>query len=83
MKTKKGQITLVDIFVFFILILVASQLLPFIGDAIAPVIAYFTANPSSTSGLNIVLLSLVGTTLIVSIILSIINKAMPPRESYR
>lgn len=79
---KKGQITLVNLFGFFLTIFVWSILAPVISDAIAPAVAYFVANPTSMTPAIIVLSNLVPFVVLLAIMLSILNTAMPPRERY-
>lgn len=79
---KKGQLTLVNVFAFFLTIFVWSILAPLISDAIAPAVAYFNANPTSITPAIIVLCNLLPFVVLLAIVLSIINTAIPPREHY-
>lgn len=79
---KKGQITLVNLFGFFLTLFVWTILAPLISDAIAPVTAYYVANPTSITPAIIVLCNLVPFVVLLAIILSILNTALPPREHY-
>lgn len=82
MNYKKGQITLVNVFGFFITIFVWAILAPLISDAIAPAVVYFNANPTSITPALIALSNLVPFVVLLSIVLSILNTALPPREHY-
>lgn len=82
-KYKKGQITLVNLFAFFITLFVWATLAPIMNDATIPVVAYFEANPNPISPAIIVLIQLLSFVVLLAIVLSIINQAIPQREGYR
>lgn len=83
MKYKKGQITLVNLFAFFLTIFVWSVIAPIMDSATVPVVEYFEANPTPISPFVIVLIQMLSFVVLLSIILSIINQAIPQREGYR
>jgi len=82
-KYKKGQITLVNLFSFVITLFVWATLAPIMNDATIPVVEYFEANPNPISPMIIVLIQLLSFVILLAIVFSIINQAIPQREGYR
>jgi hypothetical protein len=79
----EGQITLVNLFAFFLTIFVWSQLAPMIEDATLPVITEFETSTNPVAPAIIVLINLISFVVLMAIIISIINQAIPQREAYR
>lgn len=77
-----GQVTIVDMFAFLVAIFIWAVLAPLINTATLPVVAYFQANPNPISPAIIILIQLISFVLVLSLILTIINKAAPSRERY-
>jgi hypothetical protein len=80
--SKKGQITLVNLFGFFITIIVYAILAPMINDATLPVVAYFQANPNPVSPTIILLIQMLSFVILLAIIMSALSQAIPRREGY-
>ena len=82
MGYNNGQVTIIDLVAFALSIFVWAVLAPIINDASLPVVAYFVANPNPISPFTIVLIQLISFVMVLALVLSLINKASPPRERY-
>jgi hypothetical protein len=69
-------------FAFVVTIFVYAILAPIINDAITPVVTYFESNPNDVTPAIVMLLQLTPFALLLGIVLSILNQAVPQREGY-
>lgn len=79
----KGQVTMTNLLALFITVLLYTQLAPMMNDAILPTVAYFQANPSPISSPMIFLLYCIPFVVLLAIILTAFNYAVPQRETYQ
>jgi hypothetical protein len=79
-----GQFTMVNLFAILItLFLYTIIYAPLLGEPIADLVTYLTAHPTTISPALIVLAELVPFVVLLSIVITALNYAIPQREAYR
>jgi hypothetical protein len=83
-KTMKGQVTFVNLLgVFITLIIYFIVVIPVLQPMVDTAVAYYTAHPSSYSDVEIALLYMLPFIILVAIIMTALNYAIPQREGVR
>jgi len=78
----KGQVTFVNLIAVVITLIVYFMFIPILQPMIDSTAVYLNSDPNSTTPILIVMLDFLPFILLLSIVLTAINYAVPKREGY-